>query len=208
LTPERAGDRPEDLGGWIEQLTRRSAAYQAEALRRYCDLLQAVARGELSEQGVREELVCFARDESARHARALAALSLGYYDALLEATRAYNERLFERLLGSRTGGAGDRPRRRQFELALCGRVGESASGSFIIENRRAEPVDVSYVVSEFRDSCGGPEFRPPLLLSPPRLRLPPGHEQRVGLQLSLPPELFAPGRQWQPCWCAAATTWS
>jgi hypothetical protein len=191
-------NHPQDIGQWIQELTTRSVAEQIRSLQRYTELVQRVARGELDEQAVREEYMRFAREETTRYTRNLATLSLSYYNALIDLSRAYNERFFDQVL---SGVSNDAPSERrvppqQVALALHGPVGQELMTSFVVENKRTEAAEISFVVSEFRGPGGTAPFRPPLHLRPPRFVLGPREERQVELRLPLLSEMFVPGQEY------------
>lgn len=188
----------QDLGQWLQELMTRSVAEQVRATQRYTDLMQRLSRGELNEQTVREEYMHFAREETTRYARNLASLSLSYYNALLEISRNYNDRFFEQVLGGGLNGKVDDKAHtsppERIELELCASAGKDAASSFVIENRRTEAIDVSFIVSEFTDEQKTVSFRPPLQLQPPRFTIGPHEERVVSVRLPLLTELFSPGQ--------------
>ena len=191
---------PQDIGKWLQDLTIRSVTEQARALERYRELVMRVTRGELNEQTVLEEYMRFARDETTRYVRNLATLCLSYYNALLELTRTYNDRFFEQLLG--TGANGNAPPAQatppeRVEVELRAPVGQTLTGSFIVENKRTEMAEISFLISEFVGPQGSAPFRPPLQLKPPRFTLGPREERAVALELPLLPELFAAGQHYR-----------
>jgi hypothetical protein len=192
-------NEPQDLGKWIQDLTIRSVTEQARAIERYRDLVQRVVRGELDEQTVREEYMNFAREETTRYISNFATLSLSYYNALLELSRAYNDRFFEHVLGTATNGNVTAPRAtqpQQVEMELHALVGQNITSSFVIENKRTEIAEISFLISEFVGPPGTAPFRPPLQLNPPRFTLDPRGERVVTLHLPLLPELFTPGQRY------------
>ncbi len=193
-------DDPQEIGKWIQDLTSRSIAEQARALERYRDLVMRITRGELNEQTVLEEHMRFAREETTRYVRNLATLSLSYYNALLELTRAYNDRFFEQVLGAAANGNAPVPRDtppQRVEMELHAPIGQDITSSFIVENKRTEMAEISFLVSEFVGPAGTAPFRPPLQLKPPRFTLDPREERLVTLVLPLLPELFAPAEHYR-----------
>lgn len=195
------GDDPQDIGKWTQELTARSLAEQMRALQRYQELAQRVARGELSEQRLREEYLRFAQEESARYARNLAALSLNYYGALIDLSRGYNDRLFDQMLGNAASSDNNSkppaapPRR--VEMELHAPAGQDAIGAFVIENKRSEPADISFIISEFAGAPGTATFRSPLQIQPARFSIGPFEERVVTLQLPLHAQMFTPGQRYR-----------
>ena len=191
-------DKPDDLGQWIQELTKRSVSEQIRGLQRYNELIQRVSRGDLDEQDVREEYMRFAREESLRYARQLTTLSLRYYNEIIDLYRAYNDHFFHTVFGNQApnanGGAQAPAPPRQVAMELHAPIGEAAQGSFILENKRTETVEISFLVSEFVEVGGTSTFRPPLQIQPPRFTLGPHEEKTVSLMLPLFPQLFEPGK--------------
>jgi hypothetical protein len=192
-------DEPQDLNKSIQDLIISSVREQARAVERYSELAQRIVRGELDERTVREEFIRFARDETMRYLRNFATLSLSYYTALLELGLSYQNRFFERVLGATNNENVTTPRAappQRVEIELRAQVGQEVTSSFVIENKRSEKAEISFLISEF---VGPPEtapFRPPLQLKPPRFTLDPREEGVVTLTLPLLPELFTPGQSY------------
>ncbi|HEY8340326.1 MAG TPA: hypothetical protein VIK95_10680 [Egibacteraceae bacterium] len=189
-----------DVGDWVRRLVQRAVEDQLHAWRRSGELLRRLASGTLDAQALRDELVRFSQEESARYARAAAAIALSSSDALLELERARTDAFYDALLGVR-GPAADEPAARAAEdaavppdLVLAGVLGSEASGAFTLDNAEAEPVSVTFAVSDFVPAGGGPRFRPPPVVEPESLTLPPGGSQRVTLRVPLLADVFAVGR--------------
>jgi hypothetical protein len=193
---------PFDYARWLQDLTARSLADQQRAAERYTDLMQRVAHGELSEPEVREAYLSFASEAGARYASDLAQLTLGYYTALLDLGRAYNEHFYERVLRGQphpaqagNGQAASPPR--QVQLDLRGAVGQEAVAGFVIENTHSHRAEISFLFSDFVDVASGRPFRPLLQLQPAQLSLGPDEEAEVRLRLPLASDQFAAGRQYR-----------
>ena len=194
-------EEAQEIGKWIQELVTRAVREQVQTTQRYGELLQRVARGEVDPKKLRAESARFAREETARFARNLATLSISYFNTLLELSRTHNERFIEQVLGAATQAEKEKTvsaaptTSHQVEVELRAPLGQEATGAFIIENKRASTVELSFLVSEF-SAPGAAPFRPPLQIEPPRCVLEPGEEQIVTLRLPLLLELFAPKRQY------------
>ena len=188
----------EDMGQWIQDLTTRAVQEQMRSLQRYQDLMRRVMSGELDEQTIREEYMRFSREETVRYTRNLATLSLSYYNALADLNRTFNDRFFNQVLrtSSYQSESETAPPPQKVETTLKATVGEVASSAFVIENKRTETAEISFVVSEFMGAADTTPFRPPLQIQPPRFTLAPNEEQAVRIQLPLLPELFSPGEMY------------
>jgi hypothetical protein len=200
----------QDIGQWFQNLATRSIADQMRAAQRYAELLQRLGRGELFAQSVRDEYLRFVREETTEYARNLAALSLNYYQALDTLGRTYNDRFFDQVLGARPNErpqpavaeatAPDTARHaavpRQVELALHAPLGAVATRSFVLENKQAEPAEISFLVSDFVGPAGTEPFRAALQFEPSRFSIAPGEERSVTLRLDLPADQFAPGQRY------------
>jgi hypothetical protein len=195
--------QPNDLRQWIQELIASSAADQLYNLKRLEELLRRATRGELDGPGLREEYLNFAREESTRYINDLTRVGLSFYNTLLELNRHYNDRFFEQVTQERRtqNGASHRSdpgvgssQPRVVTMELHAPLGSEAARSFILENQRTEPVQVSFLVSEFASNNGAESFRSPLQLSPPRFTMRPGEEHSVRVQIPLLPEFFTPGQ--------------
>jgi len=181
----------------LEELTARSVADQVHAAQRFRELLQRVAAGEVDVVTLRGEYDRLLAEQAAQLGRDLTALGVRYYESMLDLNRAYVERLFDSLSDAAQRRESEepvpaRPEPARVDLALRGRAGETVETGFVVENKRDEPSDVAFLLSDFVGD-GGEPFRAALTLEPPRLRLEPRREQTVMLRLELEPERFRPG---------------
>ena len=191
-------DPSQDVARWIEETTRRAVSEQIHNLQRYNELIQRISRGELDQEAVRQEYLHFIQEESQRYLQQLAQASLSYYNQLVEISRTHNDLFFTQVLnaaqpGSHNGDSTKQPARK-VEMNLRAVLSEEANGSFILENKRAEEADISFMVSEFSDESGVHIFRPPLQIVPPRFRMGAFEEVEVRLKLLVLPELFESGK--------------
>jgi len=205
--PESASDG-QDLAGLIQELTARSVSEQARTLQRYRELVERVAAGQLDPETVRLQYDRLLAEQSAQFARDVATLGARYYEAVLELNGAYVERLFDRVAGAArvdpVDAVVDEPEEdlaeddtpSLAELTLEGTVGATVEATFLIENKRAEPADVIFLLSDFT-SDGSEPFRAALELDPPRFALPPYGERSVTLRLLLDKAQFAPGQTYR-----------
>jgi hypothetical protein len=196
-----------DLAGLIQELTARSVGEQALALQRYRELLEQVAAGKLDPSAVRVQYDRLVAEQSAQFARDIATLGARYYEGVLELNRAYVERLFDQVAGAarvpphphephphdrRAGEPIEDEGPSLVALSLQGQLGTTAEASFLIENKRSEPADVVFLLSDFA-RAGGEPFRAELELDPPRFSLDPYAERPVTLRLRLDPQRFEAG---------------
>ena len=63
----------------------------------------------------------------------------------------------------------------------------------MIENRYAEPAEVSFLISDLTPTDGGEPFRSDLRVDPPAVALSPGEERAVQLALTIDAARFSPG---------------
>lgn len=189
---------PNDVRQWIQELIQRSATDQLHNLQRFEEMVRRASRGDIDGASLRDEYLQFAREESARYINDLTRVGLSFYNTLIELNRHYNDRFFEQVSAASrqtNGHSGEgEDELRVVEMELHGPVGGEARRAFVIENRRAEPVSVSFLVSEFADESGQTGFRPPLQLSPARFTMEPGEERQVTLTIPLLEEFFAVGQ--------------
>jgi predicted flap endonuclease-1-like 5' DNA nuclease len=190
----------QDISRLLQDLHTHSATQQLRVTQRYHELLQLTLRGELDEQSLRQRYTEFIREEPTRYLQDLIELGIKFYAALLELSGNYNDRFFEQILGattrSSTPSAPRAAQPRRVEMELRAPVEQDATRSFIVENKRAETVEVTFLVSEFVGAAGTVPFRPPLQLEPPRFTLGPGEQRLVTLKLPLLAELFTPGEHY------------
>jgi hypothetical protein len=189
---------PNDIRQWIQELISRSASDQLHNLQRFEEVLRRAARGEVDGAALRDEYMRFAQEEGLRYINDLTKVGLSFYNTLIELNRHYNDRFFEHVASADRGengsiGSSERETR-VIEMELHAPQGEDAKRAFMIENRRAEPVSVSFLISEFTDETGEASFRPPLQLTPARFSLEPGEERQVLLTIPLLKEFFIAGQ--------------
>jgi len=191
-------DEAQAIGAWIQELVTRAVQEQVHTAQRFSELLQHVMPNDLVDSGVRDEYARFAREEAARFARGLATLSLNYFNSVLELSRASNERFIRQVMQASETGKTPAPSAasKPVPVELRAPVGQEASAAFVIENKRAEAAQVSFLVSEFMGEGEAAPFRAPLQITPPRLTLNPREDIVVRLRLALLPELFSPGKRY------------
>ncbi len=155
----------------------------------------------------------FVRESVPLYFKQLAELGLGFLHAFVNLNERLNATLFDQLTGAAPSAAdpGAPPATRddgevaaagavppaRLDLRLAGRVGDTVTANVLIENKRPDEVEVSFLISEFFGPTGTEPFRPPLLLDPPQFRLRPGEAQAVALRLPLLSELFSAGERYQ-----------
>lgn len=181
-----------EVGDWVRQLLQRAVEEQLHSWRRSGELLRHLASGTLDVQALRDELVRFSQEESARYARAAAAIALSSSQALLELERARTDSFYDALLGQ--APVADPEPVEVPDLVLAGVLGGEASGAFTLDNAEQEPVEVVFAVGDFVPAGGGPRFRPPLVVEPESVTVPAGGSQRVTVRVPLLADLFAVGR--------------
>jgi hypothetical protein len=194
----------QDLVERMRQLMARSMEEQFRASQRYYEVMQRAGRGELLTKLGGEEYWRFVQEEGPRYARNLVTLSLDYYNALIEMGRSYNDLFYDQALRVRDvaapaspspTGPESRPPRR-VEIGMRGAVGSEATASFSLENKRNEPLEISFFVSDFISPTDTASFRPPLQIHPLRFTMAPGEERTVTLRLPLTADCFAPGQRY------------
>jgi hypothetical protein len=196
---------PAHFAGLLEELTARSVADQVRTAQRYRELLQRIAAGDLDAAALRAEHDRLVAANQTELAHDLSSLLVRYYEAVLDLNRSYVDRLFDQLTwaasarspsGEHDGAPAAEPPPAAVELVLTGRAGGAAEAGFAIENKRPEPAEVTFLVSDFTGP-NGEAFRPELDIEPPRFHLAPQAERRVTLTLHLDPEHFKPGGRYR-----------
>jgi hypothetical protein len=185
----------QDFGRTIQDLITRSLNEQVRAAQRYNQLLQRSGSGQLFDKSVRDNYFNFLNHEASEYARTVAKLSFNYYHDLMGVGREYTDKFFEQVLSAPGVGADattvDATAQPRIYLELRGIVGQRASRTFILENKRTEATEISFQVSEFVDSTGNVRFNPRLQIQPERFMLAPGEERVVEMALQIDPAFFA-----------------
>jgi hypothetical protein len=194
---------PNEVTRAFETLAARSLADQSHTVLRYRELLQQLARGEIDPVTVRTEYERLVHQQAAKLAKDLTTLGVNYYQSMLDLNRAYTDQLFNDLAASAPERAAQDGAEQDvaqpaaaIELRLYGRAGDQVTGGFVLENKRANPANVVFLVSDFTDGTGG-TFRPQLEWDPPRLTLDAHQEQPVTVRLFLDPTFFTAGHRYQ-----------
>jgi hypothetical protein len=136
-------------------------------------------------------------------ARELVQLSVSHYANLLTTYADFAGRFTQAILqpSSSAGGSASTPAAAgteaetgapdtgrapaRIELTFSGLVGEIASESFAVVNRKAEDLDVTFELTEFVREDGHHRFRAPVIFVPDRFVLAPGHQQIVECRILL-----------------------
>jgi hypothetical protein len=191
-------EQPNDFVRSIQELITNSATDQIRASRQFNELVQSIARGELSDREANERIRQFLTEATSRYLTDLSRLTISFLQGLRTVNRHYSDHFFDHVAGEVFDQRpADDGTLRRVEMALSAPAGEDVQRSFVIENRQDRPCEVSFAVSEFTESATGYTFRAPLQLQPARFTLRPGDEQVVTLSLPLLPELFVTGQQYQ-----------
>ncbi len=74
------------------------------------------------------------------------------------------------------------------EVQLAARVGQTATATFLVENSRPEPLDVSFEASPMVSSHGEAIKRATVRFKPSRLRIKPGAQSTVQVSVKVSPE--------------------
>ena len=194
------------VGQLLWNMASRTVQVQARTLNHYGHLWGRFIKGEVSATSAPVDSVRFASEETARYARDLMVLSLSYYDTLLDLGRNYNDALFSRVFAEESVSDAEHlttstatpaeSGAHRVELTVSGRAGEVAIGSFVLENKGADPTDVSFLVSDFSAVGDAENFRGHLMFSPERLTLASREERLVTVRLPLKEDHFVSGHRY------------
>jgi hypothetical protein len=190
-----------DAGG-LSKLTARYVDDNVDLWRRYGEGLRRLAQGAFPQGSSQEPRAAGAPDIGAR-ARDLLVLSVTHYTALLRTYADFASHVAINVLlpsvddavrtTSSTTTTGDRPTtegaqpeaRNQIELNFTGTPGQTVSQSFVVANRKAADLDVTFELTEFVREDGRSRFRIPMTFVPERFVLPPGAEQVVECRIAI-----------------------
>ena len=142
-------------------------------------------------------------------ARDFVHLSATHYSKLLTSYADFTTRVVETVLPPATsqGSSAGRPPAAgtpqapadaplaHVELRFSGAPGEVPSQSFVVANKKAGSVDVSFELTEFVSEDGARRFRAPVAFTPDRFVLAPGAEQIVACGVTIDPA-FVPGTRY------------
>ena len=89
---------PSDWGARFQELAADASQMSARALRRYQELLDRVAKGELKPEQIQKQFAAYVQEQATPATRDLVEMSLGLLTGLLYAEARYREALLEGLL--------------------------------------------------------------------------------------------------------------
>jgi hypothetical protein len=191
----------------IAELTSRYVTDNVRLWQRYGEGLRrvsesAIPRADAAASGS-------ARSDMPTVARQVMQLNFAHYSDLLAAYADFTTRLFSTVFqapapapaaqapappaAASTPAATSTPT--PMELTFNGTIGESVSQSFAVANRKAEPIDVAFELTEFISEDGASRFRAPVTFTPDLFALSPGAERVVECRVSLVPA-FVPGTRY------------
>ena len=178
-------------------LTSRYLDDTFQLWRQYADGLRRVSEGVFT-QPTAGRPAAETPDLTAR-ARDFVHLSVTHYSKLLTSYADFTTRAFETVLprppaSGTPKAAADAPLA-HVELTFSGGPGEAASQSFVVANKKADSVDVSFELTEFVSEDGARRFRAPVDFTPDRFVLAPGAEHIVVCRVTIDPA-FVPGTRY------------
>jgi hypothetical protein len=188
LDPPPAFDST-DPAHTFQQLADYANRLRDQSWEAYLSMLRRVSSGDLDPEEVRRA----ASDHMEEHAPELVdRLGRLYFDllgALSDLRAAYEEEYLEGVLA----GARRDARQAASSLELRAPLGETASGSFTLENTRDEPMTVRCRATDVRRADGvNPAFSPDLRISPDTVQLAPGAEVDIRVSILLSVDDYAP----------------
>jgi hypothetical protein len=192
-TPPPPEPTSADVATWFQALSAYASEQSARSMARYQRLIDAVASGQIPASLVQEHGRRFLEQQAPHLLGDVMTLGLDFTQRLQASSATLADGLYDRVLGSDSEEAGADDREPPVCLDLRGRLGETASATFVVENTRSAPADVSCSVSAFGPRGGGSRFQPPLEMSPARFTLAPAAQQDVQVRLPLDPARFEPG---------------
>jgi hypothetical protein len=137
-------------------------------------------------------------------AQQLMQLNLTHYSELLNTYAEFTNRMLSTVLQPQesvaasaappppASPAADSPR---LELVFEGATGETVSQSFAVANKKTEPIDVAFELTEFVAEAGTAQFRAPVTFTPDTFVLSPGAERIVECRIPLG-AAFVPGTRY------------
>ena len=137
-------------------------------------------------------------------AQQLMQLNLTHYSELLNTYAEFTNRMLSTLLQPQesTAAAAAPPRppsppagSARLELIFDGATGETVSQSFAVANKKTEPIDVAFELTEFVAEEGAAQFRAPVTFAPDTFVLSPGAERIVECRIPLT-SAFVPGTRY------------
>jgi hypothetical protein len=138
-------------------------------------------------------------------AQQLMQLNLAHYSELLSTYAEFTNRILTTVLQPQDSTAAPAPPQpvpapaaagsARLELVFSGATGETVSQSFAVANKKSEPIDVAFELTEFVAEEGGARFRAPVIFVPDAFVLSPGAERIVECRIGLV-AAFVPGTRY------------
>jgi hypothetical protein len=138
-------------------------------------------------------------------AQQLMQLNLTHYSELLNTYADFTNRMISTVLQPQETAAAAAPpptppaasagSSARLELIFDGATGETVSQSFAVANKKTEPIDVAFELTEFVAEEGAAQFRAPVTFVPDRFVLSPGAERVVECRIPIA-AAFVPGTRY------------
>jgi hypothetical protein len=188
----------------ISELAARYVSDNLRLWQQYGEGLRRVSEGAIprADTAARAEVP---RSDIPTFARQLMQLNLTHYSELLNTYAEFTNRILTTVFqapdapsvtsAAATPSPAPAPAGARIELEFTGVTGESVSQSFAVANKKAEPIDVAFEVTEFVSENGASRFRAPVMFAPDVFVLSPGAERIVECRLALTPA-FVPGTRY------------
>lgn len=192
----------EDFRTKFNELAQRYAAENVRIWQRYAEAASRLSGGQGGVEQLQGRIGDFALGEGAEFVRNLMQLSLNYYSVLLDMSVSFTNRMIDEVLQVspeggpiRSAAAPAQAEGTRFELGFRGHRGEALAHPFVVENKKEQPVTVSFELTEFISEDGTTRFRAPVEFTPGEFTLEPGAEQVVHCRVPLGAD-FEPGRRY------------
>lgn len=192
----------QDFQARFNELATRYVTENVKIWQRYAQTVSRLSGREGRGENLQGQLADFALHEGGEFIRNLMQLSLNYYSVLLDMSVGFTNRMLDQALQTPPEKAPPPPPAEsrpasstRFELNFSGQQGQTPSSPFVVENKKEEPVTVSFEITEFISEDGTMRFRAPVEFIPDQVTLEPGAEQVVQCRVQLEPD-FVPGRRY------------
>lgn len=182
-----------DYSEQVKNLGTRVLDEGTRAWERYFQIMGEASAGKWSTEEMQKRFTCFAQEEGTEFVRKVMQCHVDYYVSLMHAGLDLSNSMLGSVfapVGAKGGDAGQRPcgedsgKETQTQIPFEGKAGETHTQAFVIANKQAQKIEVSFELSEFISEDGKTKTRVPVAFNPHQFVLEPGQEQVVECQLT------------------------
>lgn len=180
----------EDLAGKYKEFTSQYFNESTKIWEKYVKILSGMSKGKFKDPKFQQRVADFSKNEAGEFMRNLMQLNLNYYSVLMNMSADFTNRVFESVFQSSPDAKAQpteapAPPPTKSAIELSGRQGDVLMASFVIENKKQSPADISFEVSKLSTNGKTPAIKPQAEFEPASFVLQPGEERTIHFRLKL-----------------------